>query len=280
MDISFASGDIVGIQHMEPVGWWHFAHSYVRGNWKKEVGDCGSLMAKSCHDLDLIKYFMGDVKCLKIQSFGGLSHFTAANKPPEASNRCLDCKVERSCAYSAVRQYIDPIKMSWPDPFCYVVCDVPDLENMTEALRTGPYGRCVYDSDNDVCDHQTVNMEFEGGKYVTFTMSAFTKAVCTRKIRILGTNGQIECDGKEFTLFNFVTEQLSHFKASKPKELTTMGGHGFADYYLMKAFVKAVAQNDPSVIQSGPEDSLRGHRFVFAAERSRKQGGVMLEVNI
>lgn len=238
-------------------------------------------MAKSCHDLDLIKYFLGDLKCLKIQSFGKLNHFTKENKPKGASDRCLDCAIESTCPYSAVRQYLKPIKTGLPNGFCYVVTDVPDIENMTEALRKGPYGKCVYESDNDVCDHQTVNMEFEGGKNVSFTMSAFTKAVCSRQIQIYGTMGQIECTGHDFKLFDFRSERYSEFHQSyMPLELTTLRGHGFADYHLMKAFVKAVALNDASIINSGPEDSLRGHRLVFAAERSRRQGGVMLEVDI
>jgi len=273
-------GEIVGIQHMEPVGWWHFAHSYVRGNWKKEIKDCGSLMAKSCHDLDLIKHFLGDKKCLKIQSFGSLSYFKLDNKPKDASDRCLDCKIEKTCPYSAVRQYIKPVESGIPDYFTKVVCDVPDIENITEALRTGPYGKCVYTSDNDVCDHQTVSMEFEDGKYVTFTMSAFTRSVCTRKIKILGTMGEIDCDGHKFVLSDFRTEKIATFTPSRPKQMTTMSGHGFADFYLMKNFVQAVALNDPTIISSGPEDSLRGHRLVFAAERSRKLGGKMMEVNI
>lgn len=275
-----AIGKVVGIHHLEPVGWWHFAHSYVRGNWKQELHGSGSLMAKSCHDFDLIKYFLGDIKCRKIQSFGALTYFNSDNKPSDASSRCLDCKIERSCPYSAVRRYIDCVKEHGPDRFCCTVCEDPTVENLTNALRNGPYGKCVYDSDNDVCDYQTVNMEFDGGRYATFTMSAFTKEVCVRKIRIMGTHGEIECDAKGFRLFDFRSEQTSEYVSTSPKEPTRMTGHGFADYHLIKAFVKAVALDDPLVIESGAEDSLRGHRLVFAAEKSRRSGGTMLEVNI
>ena len=259
---------------MEPVGWWHFAHSYVRGNWKREIDDIGSLMAKSCHDLDLIKHFMGQRKCVKIQSFGSLVHFNEKNKPSEAADRCLDCKIERQCPYSAVEQYVRQQGM------VNAITDIPDMENITDALRTGPYGKCVYTSDNDVCDYQTVNMEFEGGKYATFVMSAFTKAVCVRQITIMGTKGQIEVNGGNVKLFDFVSQEETSIPHRRPDELTTMHGHGFADYYLMKAFVTGVATGDRSLIQSGPDDSLRGHQVVFAAEKSRKQGGVMMEIDI
>ena len=273
-------GEVIGIQHLEPVGWWHFAHSYVRGNWNKEVKDIGSLMTKSCHDLDLIKHFLGDKKCKKIQSFGSLTHFNTANKPPEASDRCLDCKIEKSCPYSAVRQYLEPVQRGFPNWVSYVVSDIPDIENITNALQTGPYGKCVYISDNEVCDYQTVNMEFENGKYATFVMSAFTKDVCKRKIQIFGTKGQIECDGSEVKLFDFLTEKHSVIRGDSPMEITCLSGHGYSDYYLMKAFVKSVATNNSDSIHSGPEDSLRGHRLVLAAEKSRKLGGVMLNINI
>ncbi|XP_065672878.1 uncharacterized protein LOC100198727 isoform X4 [Hydra vulgaris] len=273
-------GELIGIQHLEPVGWWHFAHSFVRGNWRKTVCDIGSLMTKSCHDLDLIKFFFGSAKCTKIQSFGSLVHFTSTKKPLEASDRCLDCSIEKVCPYSAVRQYLGPVKQGFPDMFCHVVCDIPDIENMTEALRTGPYGRCVYNSDNNVCDYQVVNMEFEGSKYASFTMSAFTKDVCSRKITIMGSKGRIICDGNNFELFQFDTMETSIFKSRRPKEETNMSGHGFADYYLMKSFVTSVASNNKDLVKSGPEDSLRGHRLVFAAERSRLLGGEMLKVDI
>ena len=268
-------GEVVGIRHMEPVGWWHFAHSFVRGNWKKEIKDIGSLMAKSCHDLDLIKHFIGQHKCIRIQSFGSLVHFTAKNKPEGAADRCLDCKIEQKCPYSAVRQYVQK------GLFVHAVTnDIPDIENIEKALRTGPYGQCVYSSDNDVCDYQTVNMEFEGGKYATFVMSAFTKEVCARQITIMGTRGQIEVRGESVTMFDFLSGQETSIPCQQPPELTTMRGHGYADYYFMKAFVSGVASGDRSFIQSGPEDSLRGHQVVFAAEKSRKQGGAMIEIDI
>lgn len=240
-------------------------------------------MAKSCHDIDVIKYLMGGKKCRKVQSFGSLSYFRKANMPVGAASRCIDCGVEKDCAYSAVREYLEPVKRGSPNGFCFVVCAVPDIESMTEALRNGPYGRCVYDSDNDVCDNQIVNLEFEGGATASFTMCAFTEDICKRRIRVFGSKGEISLEeGKAngFTSFNFVSRKKTLYRKQGPQELTTMAGHGFADYYLMKAFVEAVASGDSSLIHSSADDSLRGHKIVFAAERSRKAGGAMLEVDI
>ncbi|XP_018408140.1 PREDICTED: uncharacterized protein LOC108783928 [Nanorana parkeri] len=179
-------GDIVHIQHLEPVGFWHFAHSFVRGNWRNESESTFSLLAKSCHDIDLICYWMGKQRCVKVSSFGALSHFTKENKPSGASSRCLDCAVENSCPYSAKKIYLNKGHFGWP---VSVVCSngVYDIESLTEALRTGPYGRCVYDCDNDVCTNQVVNMEFEGGKTAAFTMMGFTYALGVRNTTIFGT---------------------------------------------------------------------------------------------
>src|SRR5215469_14918751 len=95
-------GEIVGVDHLEPVGWWHFAHSFVRGNWRRLDESGPSLLTKSCHDLDWLRYIVGR-PALAVTSRGGLHHFTAANRPDGAADRCLDCAVEPSCPYSAVR---------------------------------------------------------------------------------------------------------------------------------------------------------------------------------
>ncbi|XP_072282794.1 putative oxidoreductase YteT isoform X1 [Pyxicephalus adspersus] len=269
-------GDVVHIQHMEPVGFWHFAHSFVRGNWRNESDSTFSLLAKSCHDIDLICYWMDNKRCVKVSSFGALSHFTKENKPSGASSRCLDCSVEKSCPYSAQKIYLNKRHFGWP---VSVVCSngVYDIESLTEHLRTGPYGRCVYDCDNDVCSNQVVNMEFEGGKTAAFTMMAFTHALGTRKTTIYGTKGELRHEGRGPIVVNkFLTmEEITHPPRKNAFTPPYLGGHDGADYYLIKAFISAVANNDPSRIVTGPDDTLRSHLLVFHAERSRKENCVV-----
>ncbi|KAJ2333695.1 hypothetical protein GGH92_008537, partial [Coemansia sp. RSA 2673] len=189
-------GSVVGIQHTEPVGHYHFAHSYVRGNWRNEAESSFSLMTKSCHDIDIIMYFLGN-DCKRVSSFGGISHFKQEKKPLTAGHatRCLDCAHESQCPYSAKKIYLEPVQRGhreWPAD---VVVDVVDIENITNAIQSGPYGRCVYECDNDVCDNQVVNMEFGDSRYASFNMVAFTKDICIRKTRIYGTLGELIGDG-------------------------------------------------------------------------------------
>ena len=168
-------GDIMSVQHLEPVGFWHQAHSYVRGNWRRSDLATSMLMAKSCHDLDWLQYILGRAP-LRVSSFGSLTHFTAANRPPGAADRCVACSVEPDCPYSAPRLYrglLDRGARGWP--LSVVIGDF-SAGALDEALTNGPYGRCVYACDNDAVDHQVVALEFPGATTATFTMTAFTQA--------------------------------------------------------------------------------------------------------
>ena len=264
-------GEVVSIQHFEPVGYWHQAHSFVRGNWGNQADSSPMLLAKSCHDMDWLRYMMG-VSCTRVSSFGSLTHFRPENQPAGAADRCLDCPVEPTCPYSAKKIYLGRLaegRTGWP-------LDVltPDLtENgVTDALRTGPYGRCVYACDNDVVDHQVVNMEFDGGRTATFTMTAFNQAG-HRKTRLFGTKGEIAGDGKQLHIFDFLTDRTEVIDTEAP-DAGILSGHGGGDYGLMSAFIDAVASGDPARILSGPAETLESHLMVFAAERARRNGTV------
>ncbi len=265
---SGAIGEIVSLQHLEPVGYWHQAHSFVRGNWRNEGESSFMLLAKSCHDLDWIRYVM-DRACVSISSFGNLKHFRKEAQPEGASDRCLTCLVEANCPYSAKKIYLCMVEngyTSWPVD---VLAFNPTVETITEALRVGPYGRCVYACDNDVVDHQVVNMLFEGGATATFTMTAFTEQA-HRKTRIFGTRGEIYGDGVEIHLYDFLTDEKTTIDTAA-MDGSILGGHGGGDYGLMDRFIQAVAEGKQELVLSGPDESLESHRMVFAAERGRKE---------
>ena len=266
-------GELVSIQHLEPVGWWHFAHSYVRGSWRREDEASPMLLAKSCHDLDLLRAWAGR-PAVAVSSFGGLHHFTAADRPEGAADRCLDCAVEPDCPYSASRLYLGMVEAGWTGWPVDVVALDPTVGSVTEALRTGPYGRCVYACDNDVADHQVVAVEFERGLTAAFTVTAFT-TLGPRRTVLFGTRGQVVGDGVDLRISDFATGTTERVS---PGERTTDGVidmHGGGDAALVDAVVTAVATGDPAHILSGPTETLESHLLVFAAEQARRDGRVV-----
>jgi len=265
-------GDVISIQHLEPVGFWHQAHSYVRGNWRNEKESSFMLLTKSCHDIDWIRYIIGK-KCKSVSSFGALNHFKKENKPSIAGNNCLECDYEPQCPYSAKRIYLKLVthgKTGWP---VSVVTPETTSTGVIKALREGPYGRCVYECDNDVVDHQVVNMEFSEGETATFTMTAFTKAR-PRETRIFGTRGEIYGNGAKIQVFDFLTGRSEIIDIDED-DSKALSDHGGGDYGLFDAFVSAVAENDESKILSGAEESLESHLITFAAEKSRRERKVI-----
>jgi predicted dehydrogenase len=272
-----AIGRLVSVQHLEPIGFWHFAHSYVRGNWRNEALSSSMLLAKACHDVDWLRWIVGE-PCSQVSSFGSLQHFRADQKPAGAAARCLDCSVETSCPYSAKKIYLDPLERGHKTfPVDRIVDAEPTIENIQEALRTGPYGRCVFGGcDNDVVDQQVANFEFASGVTASLSVIAFTEEICVRKTRIFGTLGQIEGDGASVKVFSFLSGKTETFHPDRDAlPNTQMTGHGCGDYWLMKSFVESVAAGDPSKVASGPRESLESHLMVFAAEEARKQRRVV-----
>ncbi len=267
-------GEVMSIQHLEPVGYWHQAHSFVRGNWRNETESSFMLLAKSCHDIDWLRHIMGR-ECERVHSFGGLTHLNKSGQPEGAADRCLDCPpaIEAACPYSAKKIYLGRVASGNPHWPTDVLTPEVTMESVEEALRDGPYGRCVYACDNDVVDHQVVNMEFDGGRTAGFTMTAFTQG-SGRMTHIFGTRGHIYGDGKDIKVFDFLTDKTETIDTSATDH-SILGGHGGGDSGIMKSFIDSVASGDPSAITTGPQVSLETHLMVFAAEKSRREGRVV-----
>ncbi|AZM58193.1 Gfo/Idh/MocA family oxidoreductase [Streptomyces sp. WAC 01438] len=267
-------GRLVSVQHLEPVGWWHQAHSFVRGNWRRSDTSAPMLLTKSCHDIDWLVYLFGRSP-RRISSFGGLAHFRAEAAPQGAAERCLDCTVESSCPYSAKRLYLgclaDPDSAFWP---LSAVTEDHTEEGVLEALRTGPYGRCVYACDNDVVDHQVVAMEFGDGATCSFTMSAFTPME-HRRTQLLGTHGFLDGNGTTIRLVDFRTGAEETIDTGATDGASAADGHGGGDDALVDAFLRAVATGDPRLLKSDAAASLASHRVVWAAEEARATGSVV-----
>lgn len=275
------SGEIGRLIHMdliENVAYWHFAHSYVRGNWRREEDSSPMILAKSCHDLDLLRWFAGSA-CISLSSNGGLSVFRAESAPEGADDRCTRCALSTRCPYSAVRIYMENEKTGilggnagWP---CSVLSETPTPDSIRAALEKGPYGRCVYACDNDVADHQCVNMQFANGVCATFTVTAFTQECC-RTMRAMGSLGELEID--------MLRNRVMLRRFGQPEQIIELdkltdrfAGHGGGDDRMMDALAALFQREDPASLTS-VDVSIDSHIMALAAERSRLEGGACIDL--
>ncbi|NOU88731.1 gfo/Idh/MocA family oxidoreductase [Paenibacillus sp. LMG 31460] len=260
-------GEVVSIQLNENVGYWHMAHSFVRGNWNNSDKSSPMILAKSCHDMDVLSWLM-DQACLRVSSYGSLKHFHSGNAPVGSSDTCIGCAVEARCPYSAPRFYLGEGK-SWARHF------TEDLtrENIVKGLKETNYGRCVYKSDNNVVDHQVVNMEFTGGATATFSMCGFTRHQ-ERRIQIMGTKGEIRGEEGKITVMDFVTHENTEIQI--PEQTS---GHGGGDSGIVRSFLKEVSGYNGSESLTSASASVRSHLMAFAAEQSRLNNGQSIKLD-
>jgi predicted dehydrogenase len=270
-------GDIVNIVQIENVGLMHHVHSYVRGNWKDSKKSAPMILAKCCHDLDLILYLSGK-KCLSLNSFGALSYFTPKNAPAGCADRCLDgCKYQDSCLYDAERVYIKDRVSGNNGWFAYYIHPQPTVENLYAGLKTGGYGRCAYKAGNDVVDHQTVNFNLEGGATAMLVMHAFAQR-CHRQTKISGTKGEAYGILED----NVIT--LDRFgKQSERIDLSAFtddfSNHGGGDRRLMDDFIRVVSgEKKDAKGDTDIDKSIESHIMAAAAEYSRVNGGVLVDL--
>jgi len=268
-----AVGRVVAVQHLEPVGWWHFAHSFVRGNWRSEAETSPMLLQKAVHDLDWVAHIVGEPVC-RVSSFGALTEFRPENRPAGAADRCLDCHMSDQCPYDAGRTYQGFLRSGdyrdWP---LTVLTPRPDEASIDQALRGGRYGRCVYAGDNDVVDHQVVSLEFPSGANASLMVVAFTE-MANRKTRIFGSHGWLEGDGAHVRVHDFTSDTYTDHDADA-SDSHAGAGHGGGDEGLVRAFLKAVGQRDPSLVSSDVQASLASLEVAWAAEQARRDGSVV-----
>jgi predicted dehydrogenase len=266
-------GRLVNVDHVEHIGYWHFAHSYVRGNWRSEASSSPMILAKACHDLDVLRWLI-DAPCRTLASFGSLRHFRPEEAPPGAGERCLACDVERDCPYSALRIYLERFADTDGWPISVITSD-PSTEGRLEALRSGPYGRCVYRCDNDVVDHQVTALSFENGVTAALTVHAFSEAN-TRTITLHGSHGELHgrLDDGRLTLHDFVRGTSEDLSVRHDH-----GRHAGGDDGLMRDLTgrlrESLAGGAPPASPTSWEASLESHLMAFAAERSRRDGRVV-----
>lgn len=272
-------GKVATVNLTENVAYWHQAHSYVRGNWRKKETASPMIVAKCCHDLDILCWLIGG-KCESVSSMGSLNYFTPANAPKNSAERCLDCDARAECEYDAYKIYMENdgtgIKKGnkyWP---CAVLADDPTEESVYKAIQEGAYGRCVFRCDNDVVDHQVVNMNFEGNITAHLTMTAFSKD-CYREIHVHCERGEIygnmmsnilTCNlfGKDSVEINVNRQFDSGF-----------GGHGGGDARMVSDIFDFYNKKNSQLLTT-VEKSMQSHLIGFTAEESRINGGRLIPI--
>lgn len=253
-------GDIVTMQLNENEGFWHHAHSYVRGPWNNSKKSTPLVVAKSTHDIDLMLYLIGS-SCTRITSYGNNTYFKPENAPGKVPDRCTDgCEYEDHCIFNAVKQYTDGKSKYFLHKF---ECN-DNKDEIIKLLKTSPYGRCVYKCDNDVCDNQVVFLEFENGATANFTISAFSMEN-NRTLKIMGTKGEVGgcMETGEILLKKF--RDLSEIKYSIENDGTK---HCGGDGELMKHFAQLV-KNCKETENNVDKWMFKSHNIAFHAEKAR-----------
>jgi predicted dehydrogenase len=268
-------GKVISLSTTENVAYWHQAHSYVRGNWNNDNRATPMIIAKCCHDLDLISWFMDDI-CESVSSFGSLSIFKEENAPQESAAYCLDCNLKEICPYSAEKIYIkdraEKGKLGWP---CDIIVNEPTVEKLYSALKTSKYGRCVYKCDNNVVDHQVVNLQFKNGGTAQLTMTAFSEE-CFREIRLHCENGDIAGNMVD----NILTCNIfgkETYKIDVNVASDTDYGHGGGDLGMMQTLIDFY--KGKSKLNTTIAESMQSHYMGFAAEKSRKENGNVIRID-
>ena len=273
-------GQVVNIQALENVRYWHQAHSFVRGNWRRSDETSPMILAKCCHDLDYLIWLCGS-RCERVSSFGSLMYFKPENAPEGAAARCLDgCPAKENCPYDAEKIYLTNPETGvlggnteWPID---TLSEHPSKETILEAIRTGPYGRCVFACDNNVVDNQIVNMQMENGAALSLTMSAFT-SFGGRTIKVMGTLGDLWGD--------MHNNRIRICEFGKEPEVVDLGriekdfaGHGGGDRGLILSFLDYMEGKPADNTITTLETSVESHLAALAAEESRLKDGMPVEI--
>ena len=265
---SKALGRITAIEHTENIGNYHMAHSFVRGNWRNSDLSSPIIMQKSCHDMDILIWLTGKHP-LRISSAGSLSYFVPGNAPAGSADRCLDCPAADGCRFDARKVYL-PMTGSWPST---VLTQDQSKEGIMKALREGPYGRCVFRCDNNVCDHQSTLIEFEDGITATFTLSGMTNII-RRTLHIMCEDGEIWGDDSKGEI------RISRFRSAVTEEYReetiyigeVSGDHNGGDEGLMRDFAAGIQEERMSDSRTSIQKSIESHLMACAAEEARLRG--------
>lgn len=277
-------GKIVNIQMNEHVWHGHFVNSYVRGKWRSEKL-CGSglLLAKCCHDTDLMCWLNDNTVPENVSSFGSKNFFTEENAPEGSTKYCYQCPHNKECMFDAYKFQIEKDFIpfyTWAD--INKPLDEITLEEKVEFLKKDTYGQCVFRTDMDIVDRQCVSVSFKNGSIGTLNMiGGTTKA--GRHLHVICEMGEIVgyIEENKYTVRWYDKDQVCMEEKTvclediANDEDNSVAGHYGGDYYIMKDFVAFLNGLETSVSTTVIEDSINGHLVCYSAEKSRKENVVV-----
>lgn len=250
-------GDLINIQYNDNIGYWKFAHDYVRGNWRNSSDTSPLILNKGCSDIDTLLYLTGS-KCKKVSAFGDLKHTTSENFKLNMSESCMNCSVEKDCPYSAKKIYLQDSKKEK-----FSVHIDPTEENLLKILAEGPYGRCIYRCDNNVVDNMINILEFENGVKAALNLSAFSKE-SEISINLMFSHGEVIASllKEEIIIKKFINDKVDiiNLKSNnKEKE----------ECIAIKDFIKSISERNSNNNRSNVKSTIESHVIAFALEYSR-----------
>lgn len=271
-------GEIINVNTTERVSYHHMAVGFVRGKWNQKATSNPILMAKCCHDLDLIAWMKSGIRPLRVSSLGSLMHFRPEKAPKGSGTRCLvDCQIEADCPYSARKHYLEQKLWGTYAWHCLEYLGEPTEEDKIKSLKTdNPHGRCMWACDNDVVDHQSVIIEFADGCIGNHSLMTGTAKPC-RTIHLVGTKGELEGSVEDGSfVMRFADARPNCEYIETPVDLNvSMDMHGGGDMRLVQDFVRVVRGEQPSLSTTQLEDSIYGHLIGFAADDAMEQKQVI-----
>ncbi len=255
-------GQVIHIDHREGVGAWHQVHSFVRGHWARSASATPMILAKCCHDLDLLRWFVGRTP-LRIASMGALTHFAPARRPAGAADRCAGCAIRATCAYDCAH-YADRHR-GWLGVIDPDLAEHGTRERILAAVEASPWGRCAWACDNDAVDHQSVLIDW-GDATASLTMTAFDEG---RRMAVLGSEGRLIADDADGGTIELIGHHGGRERIAIAAE---HDGHGGADAGLVGSLAEEL-RCPPEAMLTGIGTSVDSHLMAFAAEASRRAGG-------
>ncbi|HRV03613.1 MAG: putative oxidoreductase YteT precursor [candidate division TA06 bacterium ADurb.Bin131] len=249
-----ALGKIVNVELIHNLDTYHGPSYFERWNRKRDISG-GLSIHKSCHEFDLMNWFIDDVP-EEIFSFGGLNYFgpNSVFNPQKKTKKKLSKKeIKERCPY--YRKW-NPETVPLPESKHMQI--YKDTFNLPYKVQY-PEELYIYDEDIDIEDTYSAVIKYKKGITLTYSFNASTPW----EGYILGINGT----GGRIEAVHYFAPDRCPFPVSERQTVTYIplfgtrqvhdipvatGGHGGADHVIKHdLFVKETEESKKLGICAG-----------------------------